>query len=172
MEIRLLKPLKGITVRFEGEVVRRDASSVIVRAPWGGGVVDLGLMRFEPGDVLLERYYAERWYNVFELYAADGRLKGWYCNVTRPAVIGESYVESEDLELDLLVSADRRTMRLDDEDEFAARDLERRDPAAFRAALAAVEELRLLAASGEAPFDAAPAPGALRLRELGVDPEV
>jgi predicted RNA-binding protein associated with RNAse of E/G family len=51
-------------------------------------------------------------------------------------------VESEDLELDLLVAADRRTIRLDDEAEFAARDLLNSDPQAHAAALAAVEELR------------------------------
>jgi hypothetical protein len=162
IEVRLVKPLKGITVRFDAEVVCRDAAGVVVRAPWGGGVVDLGLLRFEPGDVLIESYYAERWYNVFELHDAEGRLKGWYCNITRPAVIRADSVESEDLELDLLVSADRRTQRLDDEDEFAARNLERDDPAAHRAALAAVEELRALATRGAPPFNTAPATGAPR----------
>jgi hypothetical protein len=153
MEIRLIKPLKGLVVRFEAAVLRRDTTSVVVRAPWGGDVVDLGLMRFEPGDVLIETYYADRWYNVFRLHGADGRLKGWYCNITRPAVIAEDYVESEDLELDLLVAPDRIAMRLDDEDEFAARNLERDEPAAHAAAFAAVEELRALAALGREPFE-------------------
>lgn len=154
MEIRLIKPLKGLVVRFEAELLRRDAASVVVRAPWGRGVVDLGIMRFEPGDTLIESYYADRWYNVFELRAADGHLKGWYCNVTRPAIIQDDYVESEDLELDLLIGADRRTMRLDDEEEFAERNFERDEPVTYCAALAAVEELRALAATGAGPFAA------------------
>ena len=156
MEIRLIKPLKGLIVTFEAELVGRTPTSVTVRAPWGRGLVDLGLLVFAPGDVLTEHYYNDRWYNVFTLRDASGRLKGWYCNVTRPAVIGPGLVESEDLELDLLVTADRRTMRLDDEDEFAARDLARADPAAHAAALAAVEELRMLVATGAPPFDETP----------------
>lgn len=152
MEVRLIKPLKGLVIRFEAEVLRRDAASVTVRAPWRHGVVDLGLLRFEPGDLLIEHYYADRWYNVFCLYGSDGRLKGWYCNITRPAVIGDDYVESEDLELDLLVTPDRTTLRLEDTAEFAARNLECDEPVAYREALAAVEELRALVARGAEPF--------------------
>lgn len=153
MIIRLLKPLKGLTITFAAEPIARTATSVSVRAAWGREAVDLGLLSFAPGDVLTEHYYSDRWYSIFELHDAGGRLKGWYCNVTRPALIGDDTVESEDLELDLLVSADRRALRLDDEDEFAARNLERDDPAAHRAALAAVDELRALIGRGAPPFD-------------------
>lgn len=152
MEVRLIKPLKGLVVRFEAELLHRDATSVTVRAPWRHGVVDLGLVRFEPGDLLIEHYYADRWYNVFRLHGSDGRLKGWYCNITRPAMIADDYVESEDLELDLLVASDRSTLSLEDEEEFAARNLERDEPVAYFAALAAVEELRALVARGAEPF--------------------
>jgi hypothetical protein len=152
MEIRLIKPLKGVTMRYEAELLRRDAHGVTVRAIWTLGAIDLGLLRFEPGDVLVEHYYVDRWYNIFELYDIEGGHKGWYCNITRPAVINDEYVESEDLELDLIVASDRGTVRLDDEEEFAARNLERDEPVAYRAALAAVEELRMLAAAGEGPF--------------------
>jgi predicted RNA-binding protein associated with RNAse of E/G family len=152
MEIRLIKPLKGVTIRYAAEELRRDATSITVQARWTLPAVDVGLLRFEPDDVLIEHYYADRWYNIFELYASDGRFKGWYCNVTRPAVIADSYVESEDLELDLIVAPDRGSTRLDDEDEFAARNLERAEPVAYRAALAAVEELRALVAAGAGPF--------------------
>lgn len=158
MLVRLLKPLKGLVVEFEAELLARTPTSVTVRAPWGRGPVDVGLMLFAPGDTLVEHYYADRWYNIFELYGPGGRLKGWYCNVTRPALLGADYVESEDLELDLLVAADRRELRLDDEAEFAARNLERDDPAAHAAALAAVEELRALVASGAPPFHTGPRP--------------
>ncbi len=68
-------------------------------------------------------------------------------------MIGADTLDSEDLELDLVVAPDRSTVRLDDEDEFAARNLERDDPEAYAAALAAVEELRALIAAGAGPFD-------------------
>lgn len=152
--VRLVKPLKGRVISYAAEIVRRDAASIVVRAPWVGAGFDLGLLSFATGDTLIEHYYADRWYNVFELWGADGAFKGWYCNVTRPAVIGDDYVESEDLELDLIVAPDRAATRLDDEDEYAARGLERAEPAAHAAALAAVAELRALVARGAGPFAA------------------
>jgi predicted RNA-binding protein associated with RNAse of E/G family len=152
MIVKLIKPGKGIVVTYEAEVLERTATSLTVRAAWGGGVVNLGLLTFAPGDVLIEHFYSDRWYNVFELSGPDGRLKGWYCNVTRPALIGEAQVESEDLELDLIVSRDRAQIVLEDEDEFQARRLEVVDPDAYTEALAAVEELRGLIALGAPPF--------------------
>ncbi len=68
-------------------------------------------------------------------------------------MIGAECVDSEDLELDLIVAPDRSLVRLDDEDEYAARNLERDEPEAHAAALAAVEELRALIAAGAGPFD-------------------
>jgi hypothetical protein len=153
--VRLIKPLKQRVITFEARELTRDAGRIVVRAEWHHGPIDLGVVRFDPGDVLDETYYSDRWYNVFEIRSGSaGRLKGWYCNVTRPALIGATVVESEDLELDLLVSADRRTIRLDDEAEFAARDLLNSDPQAHAAALAAVAELRMLAVNGLEPFTA------------------
>jgi protein associated with RNAse G/E len=110
-------------------------------------------MRFEAGDIFIETYYADRWYNIFQIHGPDGRLKGWYCNITRPAVIGADTLDSEDLELDLVVAPDRAVVRLDDEDEYAARNLAGDDPEAHTAALAAVDELRALIAAGAGPFD-------------------
>lgn len=149
MIIRLIKPGKSATITYEGDLLARDQSWVAVRATWSRGTVDLGLLRFAPGDVLIEHFYTDRWYNIFQLHAADGALKGWYCNVTRPAVIAEDYVESEDLELDLLVSADRAQTRLDDEDEFLARDF---DPETVALARRAVAELQAMVGRGEKPF--------------------
>lgn len=151
--VRLIKPLKGTVITYEAELLHRDATSIAVRAAWINDALDLGLFRIEPGDLLDEFYYAERWFNIFRLHGRDGRLKGWYCNVTRPAQIGEDYVDSEDLELDLLVGPDRAQLRLDDEDEFLARDLERQEPEAYSAARAAVEELRAMVARGDPPFE-------------------
>lgn len=152
MHVRLLKPGKGTVITYEGEPIRRDGDSMIVRTAWQGDTLDLGLIRLEPGDLLDEHFYAGRWYNIFALRGPDGRPKGWYCNIARPAVIADEYVESEDLELDLIVAPDGRT-RLDDEDEFLARDLERLEPTAHRAALAAVDELRAMVARRDPPFD-------------------
>ncbi|OQY20658.1 MAG: hypothetical protein B6I35_10355 [Anaerolineaceae bacterium 4572_32.2] len=47
--------------------------------------MDLGYVALEPSDRWTECFYTDRWYNVFEIHAADDSLKGWYCNITRPA---------------------------------------------------------------------------------------
>ena len=82
--------------------------------------MDLGYVVFAPGDHFLEHYYTERWYNIFEVRSAEGILKGWYCNITRPALIEGDVVTSEDLELDLFVAPDRRHLLRLDTEEFAA----------------------------------------------------
>jgi hypothetical protein len=64
-----------------------------------------------PGDHFYEHYYSERWYNIFEVRSAEGVLKGWYCNITRPARFEAKLVTSEDLELDLFVAPDRQQLR-------------------------------------------------------------
>jgi len=80
-------------------------------------------------------------------------LKGWYCNITRPAQIEGDVVTSEDLELDLFVSPDRKNLLRLDADEFAARGLDATDPAAYEAALAALDDLEQWARDGVPPFD-------------------
>ncbi|HEX2844536.1 MAG TPA: DUF402 domain-containing protein, partial [Candidatus Limnocylindria bacterium] len=69
-------------------------------------------------------------------------------DIARPVrVIGPTLV-SEDLELDLWVSGDRRTIVRLDEDEFEARGLERTDPEAAGRARAALDDLAARAADG------------------------
>jgi predicted RNA-binding protein associated with RNAse of E/G family len=79
-------------------------------------------------------------------------LKGWYCNITRPAHIDGDVITSEDLELDLYVSPDRTTVLRLDEDEFEARGFAGSDPLTYRAARAALDNLERMARAGEAPF--------------------
>ncbi|MER5887557.1 DUF402 domain-containing protein [Streptomyces sp. NPDC001941] len=136
-------------IRYAAGVVADDGTRLTVRAPWSAeGVRDFGFVRFEPGDVFTEHYWRDRWYAVKEVRSADGTLKGWYCDVTRPAEVGADEVVVEDLDLDLWVSADgSRVLRLD-EDEFAASGLAERDPEAAARAVAALDELELLAREG------------------------
>lgn len=105
-------------------------------------------MRFEPGDVFTEYYWRDRWYAVKEVRSATGVLKGWYCDVTRPARRSGAELVVEDLDLDLWRSADGTDVRRLDEDEFAESGLGRSDPEAARAALAALDELESLARGG------------------------
>ncbi|MEN3614930.1 DUF402 domain-containing protein [Plantactinospora sp. ZYX-F-223] len=136
-------------LRYPASVLSDDGIHLAVRAPWAGDVVrDMGFVRFEPGDLWTEHYWRDRWYSVKEVYDAAGRLKGWYCDVARPATVRDGVVVVPDLDLDLWASADlSRVLRLD-EDEFLASGLPERDPATAARARQALDELAELAADG------------------------
>ena len=137
-------------IRYSAELLTDDGTQVTVRAPWAGeGTRDFGFVRFEAGDVFTEHYWRDRWYSVKEVRAGDGTLKGWYCDITRPASVSGGELVVEDLDLDLWRSADGRAVLRLDEDEFAESGLETTDPQAAAAARSALDELELRAREGD-----------------------
>ncbi|MEU9522388.1 DUF402 domain-containing protein [Streptomyces sp. NPDC048224] len=129
-------------IRYAATLLHDDGTRLAVRAPWAGdGVRDFGFVRFEAGDVFTEYFWRDRWYAVKEVRTAAGVLKGWYCDITRPAVLTGTELVVEDLDLDLWRSADGTDVRRLDEDEFAGSGLADRDPGAAAAAVAALDEL-------------------------------
>jgi predicted RNA-binding protein associated with RNAse of E/G family len=148
MTIRKLDHAGNRVLAYPGQVLRRDDRAIVLRTGWDRAPLDLGFVVLEPGDRWTEYFYADRWYNIFEIHASDGCLKGWYCNVTRPAHIGKDEVSAQDLALDLWVAPDGG-MRVLDEDEFAALPLGAAERAASRQALA---ELQTMVAQRVAPF--------------------
>jgi hypothetical protein len=143
--VRLLKAGRH-KVRYAAAVRDDDGVRIGVTAPWAlPHVRDFGFVRFEPGDVFTEHYWRDRWYAVKEVRDAAGVLKGWYCDITRPAVVTPDGITVEDLDLDLWRSADGSDVRRLDEDEFAASGLAGRDPEAAGQALRALAELEALA---------------------------
>ena len=86
--------------------------------------------------------------DIFAVYEGKSAgLKGWYCNVCRPAVLGESAIYCEDLALDLWVSPAGESIVLD-EDEFAALKITAEERIK---GLAALNELLHLAEEGTLP---------------------
>ena len=146
--------LKGaIVVTYQGELAERLPDGVRLDARWTRPPLPLGYTTFETGDCFVEWYYTDRWYNLFEIHAAsDDRLKGWYCNVAEPARMEGDTIACRDLFLDLWVAPDG-AMRVLDEDEFAAADL---DPSTRTAALAALHELQRLVRERQYPFNDIP----------------
>jgi hypothetical protein len=91
------------------------------------------------GDRFVETFYDERMYNVFQVFDdLGGKLKGWYCNVSRPAVLTDKSVSWVDLVLDLWVWPDGRQAVLDRE-EFEALDIEANERKLALSALAALQ---------------------------------
>ncbi|WP_369032879.1 MULTISPECIES: DUF402 domain-containing protein [Streptomyces] len=136
-------------IRYPAELLHDDGTRLAVRATWAtDGVRDFGFVRFEPGDMFTEYYWRDRWYSVKEVRDPSGTLKGWYCDITRPATLTGTDLVVEDLDLDLWRSADGTDVRRLDEDEFEESGLAESDPRAASAAVAALDELESLAREG------------------------
>ncbi len=153
VRVRLVKTIHS-NVEYDAVVIGDDGVHIAVHGPWAEAEArDLGFVRFEPGDVFTEHYWRDRWYSIKEVRDRGGVLKGWYCDVARPVRVEDGLLISEDLDLDLWVSADRRTVLRLDEDEFAASGRTMTDPVAATQALDALAELERLARGGFAGID-------------------
>jgi uncharacterized protein len=142
-EVKVLKRnLAGeVTWQYDGRVLRREPDAVVLEAFFNRPDTPFMDVVLKENDRFVETFYADRWYNIFEIHDRDDdHRKGWYCNVGRPAVITDGSVSYVDLALDLWVSADGRQTVLD-EDEFAALPLEAEDRE--RALLALLELKRI-----------------------------
>lgn len=135
---------------YPGMVLERTEAYLQVEAAFTYPQVQVRGITLEEGDRFVEWYYRERWYTVFAMFEGwEGRFKGWYCNITRPARIEPGHVYSEDLALDLLVYTDYRWEVLDRQ-EFLDLDI----PEVERTqASRALEELQVLIRQGKGPFD-------------------
>jgi hypothetical protein len=143
--------LRGeLVVRYDAELTERFADGVRLEASWTRPELLLGYTRFAPGDLFVEWFYTDRWYNIFEIHSAGGCLKGWYCNIAEPASIAAGVVASRDLLLDLWVDP-QGEMQVLDEDEFAAAAL---DDATRARAQQALAELKAAVQARQPPFHA------------------
>lgn len=121
--------------RYEGKALERGIDWLTLEAFFDRDDTPFMDTFLKRGDRFVETYYTQRWYNVFEIHDRDDdALKGWYCNITRPAQFSDGRVEYVDLFLDLWVSADGRQTVLDEE-EFLAADLDEETRSAAREAL-------------------------------------
>jgi protein associated with RNAse G/E len=133
--------------QYPARILELTTHSIQLEANFNRDLVDMGFTQFRRGDRFVETFYTDRWYNVFAVYEGDTEsLKGWYCNICRPAIVTPTAVRCEDLALDMWVGADGNFQLLD-EDEFAALDLsaaERRQSWAAVSKLIALAEQDLL----------------------------
>lgn len=109
-----------VTWQYDSEVLRRDENSITVEAFFNRDDMPFQEIVLKRNDRFVETFFIDKWYNIFEIYDRDdGKLKGWYCNITKPAIIEDGHVSYVDLALDLWVSADG-TRKVLDEDELDA----------------------------------------------------
>ena len=145
--VRKLDIHRQETWRYTGRILRRWPNAILLEAFFNRADLPFHGILLGRGDRFVEKFYADRWYNIFEIHdRADDRLKGWYCNITLPAELKEDQVAYVDLALDLLVYPDGSQLVLD-EDEFADLVL---DAPTRKKALAALADLqRLVAGASE-----------------------
>jgi hypothetical protein len=106
-----------VTWQYEGEVLRRSENEITLEALFNRDDMPFMDITLKRGDRFVETFYSDRWYNVFEIYDRDdGKFKGWYCNIGKPAIIANDSVSYVDLALDLWVSADGRQTVLDEDE--------------------------------------------------------
>lgn len=131
--------------RYPGEIIKKDEKGVLVEAFFNISDRPFHGIILRTNDRSIERYYTDRWYNIFEIYDRDDdRLKAWYCNVTTPAEFSPDAIAYRDLALDVLVYPNGEFLVLD-EDEFESLNL---DPNTRQNALNALESLIQLVDQG------------------------
>jgi len=129
------------TWRYSGQVLTRTPGSVVIEARFNRPDTPFHGILLGLGDRFVETYYTDRWYNIFEMHDRDDdHIKGWYCNVSLPAEIGEVAISYVDLALDLLVYPDGNQLVLD-EDEFSQLPLQAEVSLQARAALGALQAI-------------------------------
>ncbi len=150
MTVRKLDAEGAEVFRYSGNIVRRTETSVVLEAIFDMEQRDFHGLIFRRGDRFVETHYSDRWYNVLAIHdVVTGDLKGWYCNISRPATIDDATISAEDLALDLVVLPDGSQFVLD-EHEFDALDLSSADRAGARAGL---KELQQFAETLDGPFE-------------------
>jgi uncharacterized protein len=145
---------------WSGRVVEQSDELIVLEAYFTRDKRDLGYVVFERGDLFIEFYFLDRWYNVFQVYSADGQLKGWYCNITQPATLAPGEIHFTDLALDLFAYPDGSSLPLD-VDEFEQNVKTLYSAADSTRARAAFEELLTLHQNGRLPSRPFPGPAGL-----------
>lgn len=126
------------TWRYKGRILKKDKIGLLIEAFFNREDLPFHGITLKKNDRFIERYFSDRWYNIFEIHdTVDDHLKGWYCNVTRPAEFRPGKIAYVDLALDLLVFPDGKYLKLDEE-EFAELPL---DPASRKNARQGMREL-------------------------------
>src|SRR5688500_7309984 len=139
IKVQKKNPAGEVTYEYEGKLLSRDKHTIVLDALFDRADMPFMDVVFKTGDRFVEYYYTDRWYNIFAIHDRDdGRVKGWYCNIGKPAVFEDGIVSYIDLALDLWVSTDGEQTVLD-EDEFEALEVDKELRAG---ALNGLEELK------------------------------
>ena len=123
IRVQKKNPAGEVTYEYEGRLLSHAEDVIVLEALFDRADMPFMDVVFKTGDRFVEYYYTDRWYNIFAIHDRDdGNVKGWYCNIGKPAVFEDNVVSYVDLALDLWVSTTGKQTVLD-EAEFEALDL-------------------------------------------------
>lgn len=106
-----------VTWEYSAEVVRREKNFIIVEALFDRDDAPFQEIVLKRNDRFVETFYKDKWFNIFEIYDRDdGKIKGWYCNIAKPAEITENEIAYSDLILDLWMDAEGKQVLLDEDE--------------------------------------------------------
>ena len=147
----------SVVTRYPGRVLSHDVPApwVALEARWTVRVVEVDGLVFVPGDTLHEFFSPEHPFNLFAVFAPDGRLRGWYANVTYPTRLEPGpdglILTWQDLYLDV-VALPTGELWVRDEDELEEASLHVTDPLLHADIVAAKDTLLTLLATRAFPF--------------------
>ena len=138
--IRKRNELGQVSWEYTGEILENCENFIRLQAKFNRADMPFQDIILKKDDRFVETFYFDRWYNIFEIYDRDDdTLKGWYCNVGRPAVWdAPNTISYIDLALDLWVNT-AGVQKILDEDEFEIAVL---DDSTRKMALNALAELQ------------------------------
>jgi protein associated with RNAse G/E len=149
---------EGIEVaRYPGVVIEAGAPApwAAVQAQWVSREYDLDGLLFAVGDTLHEFFSPGDRFNVFAVFSPEGRLRGWYANVTYPSRLDPlsepKTLYWHDLYIDIIALPDGRVV-VRDEDELNDSGLREREPELYREIVSVREELIERVRAREFPF--------------------
>lgn len=130
-----------VTWQYRGTILEQTDNRIVLKARFNRKDTPCMGIVIRQGDLFLETFILDKWYNIFEIHdQEDDHIKGWYCNIGRPAVLKENNLFYADLALDLWVTPDG-AMHILDEDEFEALQLDGQERENALKALDEIKEL-------------------------------
>jgi protein associated with RNAse G/E len=124
VEIRKYNIEGNLQITYIGKIDSLLETCAVVHAQWEHPKRDLGYTIFETGDQFTEYFYKDKWFNIMQINeVTTGDLRGWYCNISYPAIITNDFISYVDLFLDLWIDPQKKITLLD-EDEFQCVELD------------------------------------------------
>jgi hypothetical protein len=135
-----LDPVGRVVARYPGTIHPAALGWIAIVADWQLGTVEVGPLRFEPGDRLIEYFSFVEPINAFALFAPA-------C----PAYLVERTLFWRDLYIDIIGAPDGQITVLDEE-ELEESQLSQRDPEGYACILAARDRLLTALRTRAYPF--------------------